>query len=179
MTSPPPGPSRGRNSFECHHFSPAQHRLARGHAPCCYWRAKSSATKQFKDEMPTSKEIQPPHLSDVDAAVTPAGVDRRALMMRSAMIGAVSVLSGCAPSTPDATAQAAATAKSPSLPIQLTPPLSEELNVVKKSKGPVMTTIDEFYKVGPGPSSSHTIGPMRITYDFYQRAAKLPPEQTA
>src|SRR5262249_26473216 len=26
----------------------------------------------------------------------------------------------------------------------------------------------------PGPSSSHTIGPMRITYDFYQRATKLP-----
>jgi len=40
-----------------------------------------------------------------------------------------------------------------------------------------MTTIEEFYKVGPGPSSSHTIGPMRITYDFYQRCLKLPPEQ--
>jgi L-serine dehydratase len=53
------------------------------------------------------------------------------------------------------------------------------LNVVKKSKGPVMTTIDEFYKVGPGPSSSHTIGPMRITYDFYQRAEKLPADQLA
>ena len=25
-----------------------------------------------------------------------------------------------------------------------------------------------------GPSSSHTIGPMRITYDFYQRCTKLP-----
>ena len=37
-----------------------------------------------------------------------------------------------------------------------------------------MTTLDEFYKVGPGPSSSHTIGPMRITYDFYQRCTKLP-----
>jgi len=36
--------------------------------------------------------------------------------------------------------------------------------VVKKEKGPVMTTLDEFYKVGPGPSNSHTIGPMRITY---------------
>ena len=42
-----------------------------------------------------------------------------------------------------------------------------------------MTTIDEFYKVGPGPSSSHTIGPMRITYDFYQRATKLPPADLA
>jgi L-serine dehydratase len=41
----------------------------------------------------------------------------------------------------------------------------------------VMTTVDEFYKVGPGPSSSHTIGPMRITYDFYQRCTKLPADQ--
>ena len=51
--------------------------------------------------------------------------------------------------------------------------------MVKKAKGPVMTTVDEFYKVGPGPSSSHTIGPMRITYDFYQRATKLPADQLA
>jgi L-serine dehydratase len=42
-----------------------------------------------------------------------------------------------------------------------------------------MTTLDEFYKVGPGPSSSHTIGPMRITYDFYQRCTKLPSDQLA
>ena len=57
--------------------------------------------------------------------------------------------------------------------------LSPDLDVVKKSKGPVMTTVDEFYKVGPGPSSSHTIGPMRITYDFYQRCTKLPADQLA
>jgi L-serine dehydratase len=57
--------------------------------------------------------------------------------------------------------------------------MSPELDVVKKSKGPVMTVVDEFYKVGPGPSSSHTIGPMRITYDFYQRCAKLPADQLA
>ena len=48
-----------------------------------------------------------------------------------------------------------------------------------KSKGPVLTTADEFYKVGPGPSSSHTIGPMRITYDFYQRATQLPADKLA
>src|SRR5262249_35411367 len=60
-----------------------------------------------------------------------------------------------------------------------TPPLSKDLNVVKQEKGPVMTTVDEFYKVGPGPSSSHTIGPMRITYDFYQRATKLPADTLA
>ena len=50
---------------------------------------------------------------------------------------------------------------------------------MKKGQGPVLTTVDEFYKVGPGPSSSHTIGPMRITYDFYQRATKLPADQLA
>ena len=59
------------------------------------------------------------------------------------------------------------------------PPLAADLNVVKKGQGPVLTTVDEFYKVGPGPSSSHTIGPMRITYDFYQRATKLPADKLA
>ena len=57
--------------------------------------------------------------------------------------------------------------------------MSPDLDVVARSKGPVMTVLDEFYKVGPGPSSSHTIGPMRITYDFYQRCTKLPADQLA
>src|SRR5262245_17110397 len=114
---------------------------------------------------------------DVDEAApeTPQDVvDRRAFMMRSAMIGAVAVLAGTAPSTAEETAKKAAGAKSPA-----PPPLSPNLDVVKKSKGPIMTTIDEFYKVGPGPSSSHTIGPMRITYDFYQRCTKLPADVLA
>src|SRR5262245_30358477 len=114
---------------------------------------------------------------DVDEAApeTPQDVvDRRAFMMRSAMIGAVAVLAGTAPSTAEETAKKAAGAKSPA-----PPPLSPNLDVVKKSKGPVMTTLEEFYKVGPGPSSSHTIGPMRITYDFYQRCTKLPAETLA
>jgi len=115
-----------------------------------------------------------PELGTVDV---PGGVDRRAFMMRSAMVGAVAVLSGCSPSTPEQTAKTAATATPPALPAG--PPLSENLDVVKKAKGPVMTTIDEFYKIGPGPSSSHTIGPMRITYDFYQRCTKLPADQLA
>ena len=70
-------------------------------------------------------------------------------------------------------AGAAATPSAPAVP------LSADLNVVKKGQGPVMTLLDEFYKVGPGPSSSHTIGPMRITYDFYQRCTKLPADQLA
>jgi L-serine dehydratase len=40
-----------------------------------------------------------------------------------------------------------------------------------------MTVLEEFYKIGPGPSSSHTMGPMRITYDFFQRVSKLPDDQ--
>ncbi len=44
-------------------------------------------------------------------------------------------------------------------------------------KGPIVTVLDEFYKMGPGPSSSHTMGPMRITYDFFQRISKLPDNQ--
>jgi hypothetical protein len=47
-----------------------------------------------------------------------------------------------------------------------------DLIVAKSGKGPVMTTIEEFCKVGPGRSSSHTIGPMRIAYDFYPRCTK-------
>src|SRR5215204_5082445 len=103
----------------------------------------------------------------------PEGVDRRAFMMRTALIGATAVLNGCTPA-PANTAPAPAP---PALPAA--PPLSDELNVVKKSKAPVITTLDEFYKVGPGPSSSHTIGPMRITYDFYQRCTKLPADTLA
>jgi L-serine dehydratase len=115
-----------------------------------------------------------PELAGTDV---PNGVDRRAFMMRSALVGAVAVLSGCAAPSSEAVSAKAATATPPPQPTA--PPLSEELNVVKKAKGPVMTTIDEFYKIGPGPSSSHTIGPMRITYDFYQRATKLPADQLA
>src|SRR5947209_12456481 len=100
----------------------------------------------------------------------PRGVDRRSFLMRSAVGGAAAVMTGCAASPEGKTAKAIET-----LPMAApsAPPLAEDLNVVMKAKGPILTTADEFYKVGPGPSSSHTIGPMRITYDFYQRCTKL------
>src|SRR6185369_5888901 len=105
----------------------------------------------------------------------PPGLDRRSFLMRNAVIGAAAVMTGKA-WTPEArAAQAEKEAAAPKMGSKLSP----DLNVVKKSKGPVMTVLDEFYKVGPGPSSSHTIGPMRITYDFYQRCIKLPPDQLA
>ena len=105
-------------------------------------------------------------------------IDRRTFIMRNAVIGAAAVMTG-ATWTPEARAQQAAkeaAAKQPAQP-KMGQGMSPDLDVVKKSKGPVMTVVDEFYKVGPGPSSSHTIGPMRITYDFYQRCGKLPADQ--
>jgi len=39
---------------------------------------------------------------------------------------------------------------------------------------PIVTTLFELFKIGPGPSSSHTLGPMRAGYDFARLAAKLP-----
>ena len=100
------------------------------------------------------------------------GIGRRSFLMRNAVIGAAAVMTGKV-WTPEARAAQAAREALGSKP------LSPNLGVVKQSKGPVMTILEEFYKVGPGPSSSHTIGPMRITYDFYQRCSKLPADQLA
>jgi len=109
-------------------------------------------------------------LPELDYSSPPTGSDRRTFMMRSAMAAAVVAVGGRV---------SPAWAQTPA-----TPPLGDgdvdpNLQVIKNTKGPVMTLVDEFYKVGPGPSSSHTIGPMRITYDFYQRASKLPADQLA
>jgi L-serine dehydratase len=100
----------------------------------------------------------------------PNGVDRRSFLIRSAVVGAAALMMGQHLSAADRVKQAVA-----SMPTRL----SKELHVWKAAKGPIVITVDEFYKVGPGPSSSHTIGPMRITYDFYQRAAKLPADKLA
>src|SRR5436190_12730153 len=109
----------------------------------------------------------------MDLPEAPAGVDRRAFLMRSATIGAAAVLTGC--TAEEKAKQVGGTDPPPAVATDMSP----DLDVVKKSKVPIITTIDEFYKVGPGPSSSHTIGPMRITYDFYQRCTKLPADQLA
>ncbi|HVK58655.1 MAG TPA: L-serine ammonia-lyase [Candidatus Kapabacteria bacterium] len=104
-----------------------------------------------------------------------ANIPRRSFIMRNAVIGAAAVMTGRT-WTPEArAAQAEKEATNPKLGAKLSP----DLDVVKNSKGPVMTILEEFYKVGPGPSSSHTIGPMRITYDFYQRCSKLSADQLA
>jgi len=126
------------------------------------------------NDMPVSKNADlfpvPPR---VDAL--PPEINRRSFLMRNAVIGAAAVMNGVPISAQERNDRATREAGQPKMGYQLSP----ELDVVKRSKGPVMTVSDEFYKVGPGPSSSHTIGPMRITYDFYQRCAKLPGDQLA
>ena len=144
--------------------------------------------QKFADELsPTekprdiSREDPLADTSRLIAQEIPSGVDRRHFLIRSAVGGAAAVMTGRLVSAEERTATAIATlppqAKPPAKGTP--PPLAADLNVVKKGQGPVLTTVDEFYKVGPGPSSSHTIGPMRITYDFYQRATKLPADKLA
>ncbi|AEI47032.1 L-serine ammonia-lyase [Runella slithyformis] len=45
------------------------------------------------------------------------------------------------------------------------------------SKNAITTSFFDLFKVGPGPSSSHTIGPMKAAYLFLQQLTHLPPEQ--
>ncbi len=105
---------------------------------------------------------------ELDHTEPPVGSDRRTFMMRSALATAIAALTG---------RPIAAFAQQPAN----APPVNADpnLDVVRRSRGPIQTTIDEFYKVGPGPSSSHTIGPMRITHNFYQLCTELPADQLA
>jgi L-serine dehydratase len=43
----------------------------------------------------------------------------------------------------------------------------------------ITTSVFDLFKIGPGPSSSHTIGPMKAGYDFSRLAAALPEETQA
>ncbi|AXE20333.1 L-serine ammonia-lyase [Runella rosea] len=45
------------------------------------------------------------------------------------------------------------------------------------SKNAITTSLFDLFKVGPGPSSSHTIGPMKAAYLFLQQLIQLPAEQ--
>jgi L-serine dehydratase len=124
--------------------------------------------KQFDDEINSTNDP----LADTSQAASrevPTGVDRRSFLIRSAVVGAAAIMTGRSISAAERTVEAVK-----SMPVLPTLNLTRGLSVHRSIKGPIMITADEFYKVGPGPSSSHTIGPMRITYDFYQRCTKLP-----
>src|SRR5262252_10992842 len=106
-----------------------------------------SSTGQSRE---TGQEDPLGSANELISHAVPPGVDRRTFMMRSAVVGAAAVIAGRQISAQERHQRAAA---SPA------PNLNPTLFVVKSAKGPVMTLLDEFYKVGPGPSSSHTIGP--------------------
>ena len=46
-------------------------------------------------------------------------------------------------------------------------------------KGPITTSLFSLFKAGPGPSSSHTMGPMRAGCLFREACAALPRELAA
>ena len=108
-------------------------------------------------------------------SVAPTSLSRREFGYAALLASAGTLLAGCskepAPQQAAHSEPAATTTPGPA------PTLSPDLEVVKESKLRIMTTLEEFYKIGPGPSSSHTMGPMRITYDFFQRVSKLPDDQ--
>src|SRR5438067_12884464 len=83
----------------------------------------------------------------------PENIDRRTFIIRNAVIGAAAAMTGTV-WTAEARAQQAAkeAAAKPPLPPLDSTSMSQDLDVVKRSKGPVMTVLDEFNKVSPGPS---------------------------
>lgn len=87
--------------------------------------------------------------------------------------GAGALLAGCTGPVkqPEAAATKAAVSKADSAAA------AAAAAPVQIPKGPITTILSEFYKMGPGPSSSHTMGPMRITYDFFERVSKLPEDK--
>src|SRR5580765_663094 len=110
------------------------------------WRSTMSDREDVRDD-----DRDPLDPSASVPSEIPAGLDRRKFIMRSAVVGAAAVMNGC---TRSETEQKAPPPAAESAPAAAPPavPLSADLNVVKQEKGPVLTTVDEFYKVGPGPS---------------------------
>jgi predicted component of type VI protein secretion system len=51
------------------------------------------------EDQPHDSEFLPDQ--QLNPTEVPPGVDRRAFMMRSALVGAMSVITGCSPSTPE------------------------------------------------------------------------------
>src|SRR4051812_6934389 len=85
----------------------------------------------------------------------PPGVDRRSFLIRSAVVGAAAIMTGKTLLAAERTHEAVKSMPPPlskSMPL----PLSRGLYVHRAAGAPIVITGDEFYKVGPGPSSSHT-----------------------
>ena len=147
---------------------------------------EKSADKLSSIEQPAEAvQDDPFDLSDqLKSEAIPHGVDRRTFLMRSAVVGAAAVMTGwrsvfavaaqVKPLPPGAEPKGVAGGPGN---VELSPTLNHSSRNKKRPRDDDAGRV--LHKVGPGPSSSHTIGPMRITYDFYQRCTKLPADQLA
>lgn len=89
------------------------------------------------------------------------GINRRNFLKLSAILGAGAA--GIA-------SLSYGSQQSPAVPAQ-TKPCEQLMSPTEKI--PVITSIFELFKVGPGPSSSHTIAPMRAANDFMRAVSSL------
>src|SRR4051812_42791085 len=109
-----------------------------------------AATTMSKTSSPDDGNVFPELSAESNL---PENIDRRTFLIRHAVIGAAAAMTGTVwtaearaqQATTEAAAKAAA-AKSPLPPLDSTS-MSQDLDVVKRSKGPIMTVLDEFYKV--------------------------------
>src|SRR5262249_57447288 len=97
--------------------------------------------------------------------------------MHNGVIGAAAVMTGTT-WTPEARAtQAAKEAAQPKTEPKLGATMSPDLDVVKKSKGPVMNVLDEFYKVVG--TAIHELGLAASEGGVIRRAADRPMSRLA
>src|ERR1700760_2135336 len=98
---------------------------------------------------PETENDAPASALPADSAI-PSNINRRSFIMRNAVIGAAAVMTGRI-WTPEARAAQAAkeatTKKAGPAKDLLGSKMSPDLAIVKQSKGPVMTVVDEMYKV--------------------------------
>ena len=86
-------------------FLPQDFRVCRFARPVCGCAAELRRALPRRSLMDSKKDDELVRLSELHPDDAPAGIDRRAFMMRSALVGAMGVISGCAPS-PEKTAAA-------------------------------------------------------------------------
>src|ERR1044072_7298919 len=114
----------------------------------------NKAIDKFREEIHSGEkplpELRGDPLADtcqITSHEVPSGVDRRDFLIRSAIVGASAIMMGKTVSAAERTAKAVE-----SIPVLN---ITRGLHVHRVAKGPIMTTFDELFKVGPGPSSSH------------------------
>ncbi len=65
------------------------------------------------------------------------------------------------------------------IPASAFPELPRDVCYPGPPAGVIVTSVTDLFKVGPGPSSSHTLAPLRIAADFRAHLAALPPDVLA